>query len=170
MTGVFGYVGIATIENIIGGAKMISEVDHIAITVSDMEKNLAVYRDLLGMEVLIDTEITGPEIGTLLGITGARIRTIILKKGESTKGMVELLEVSPAGNPSHEEARPQDVGPFLLSFEVEDVEKKYQEFLSRGVQFISPPRSLEAGLLWTAKAVILHAPDGVLVELVQYQV
>lgn len=145
----------------------ISEIDHVAITVKDMENSLAFFRDVLGMEVLVDFEA---ELETLLGVPGARIRSVVLKKGKRAKGMVELITFySPKGDPIVPSRRKiyEECGPWLLSFEVDDVNGLYQELSGKGIKFISPPQPIDVPKLGLYQAAIIEGPDGVMVELLQ---
>jgi len=147
---------------------MISEIDHVAITVSDINESLAFYRDIMGMEVMIDAELVGKEVEAVLALPGAKLRTVVLKKGERAKGMVELLSFSsPEGDSIPVKRRPSDVGPYLLSFEVDDIEKEYQRLLKKGVKFNSPPQPLNIKPAGIFKAAIFQGPDGILLELVE---
>ena len=148
----------------------ISEIDHVAITVEDMEKSLAFYKDILGMEVMLDFENNSKEMGTLLGVPGAHIRSVVLKKGARAKGMVELITFySPRGDPILPPKRNinEVCGPWLLSFEVDDVKQLYQELSGRGIKFVSPPQPLEIQPLGLYQVAILEGPDGLLIELLQ---
>ena len=47
---------------------MIIAMHHTAISVKNIEGSLAFYRDLLGMKVVIDSRISGPEVDQILGL------------------------------------------------------------------------------------------------------
>jgi catechol 2,3-dioxygenase-like lactoylglutathione lyase family enzyme len=144
----------------------ISELDHVAITVTDMEKSIAFYRDILQMELSIDFETD--ELSTFFSEPGVKVRSVILKKGKSGKGMVELLTFySPEGKPLHPERKPYDPGLWMLSFEIDDVRAAYEELSEKGVEFTNPPSQLNVSGMGIHTVVLIKGPDGVLVELVE---
>ena len=149
---------------------MISEIHHAAIRVKDMEKSLAFYRDLLGMTVVVDTDLYGKELEIFCDSPGIRLRTVILQQGEKPTGMVELMtfyfpsDVKPF---SSDTALPDVGGLFALSFQVDDVDVDYERLKEKGVIFLSDPRVLDVPPLGSLKVAMLRDPDGVLVELMQ---
>ena len=84
-------------------------IDHTAITVSDTDRSLALYRDRLGLKVVGESENYGFEQEHLNGVFGAHLRITALR-AESGPG-VELLEyLSPrGGRPALADARPNDL-------------------------------------------------------------
>jgi catechol 2,3-dioxygenase-like lactoylglutathione lyase family enzyme len=142
----------------------IGEVQHIAVSVSDMEKALEFYRDLLGLEVMMDMEMEGdPAIEAILGVEGIKMRYVLF----SGKGaQLNLLEFkNPKGENIAQTMRPYDHGIHHIAFSVDDVEAAYKELSAKGVEFLSPPQ--DTGL---AKANAMRGPDGVIIELFELPV
>ena len=48
--------------------------NHVGITVRDMERSLAFYRDALGLKIIMDEMISSPDLDKAVMETGARIR------------------------------------------------------------------------------------------------
>ncbi len=139
----------------------IGEVQHIAISVSDMEKALDFYCGLLGLEVMMDMELENdPTIQAMFGLKEIKMRYVLfLGKG----ARLNLLEFkNPRGENVAKKLRPYDHAIHHLAFLVDDVEAAYQELSAKGVEFICPPQ--DTGL---AKAITMYGPDGVVVELFQ---
>lgn len=137
----------------------VGEVQHIAISVSDMEVALEFYRDLLGLEVMMDMQLDGaPAIEALLGVKDVRMRYVLFGgKG----GQINLLEISnPKGENFAAKMRACDHGIHHVAFSVDDVDAAYEELGAKGVEFIGPPQ--DTGL---ARAVSMRGPDGVVIEL-----
>jgi catechol 2,3-dioxygenase-like lactoylglutathione lyase family enzyme len=137
----------------------IGEVQHIAISVSDMEEALKFYCGLLGLEVMMDMEMEGdPAIEAVLGVKDIKMRYVLF----SGKGArLNLLQFrNPKGENLAKRMRPYDQGIHHIAFVVDDVEGAYRELSAKGVEFISPPQ--QTGL---AKASSMHGPDGVVIEL-----
>ena len=137
----------------------LGDVQHIAVSVSDMEKSLKFYRDLLGLEVMMDMELDGaPAIEAIFGIESIKMRYVLFD-GKGAK--LNLLEFkNPTGDNIAEKMRPYDHGIHHIAFCVDDIETAYQELRAKGVEFISPPQ--DTGV---ARANAIRGPDGVVIEL-----
>ena len=61
---------------------MFKRVDHAAISVKDMEKVIAFYRNVIGMEKVFDREFDKP-MATLIGIEDVQARIVHMKLGDS---------------------------------------------------------------------------------------
>ncbi|MDQ2588094.1 hypothetical protein CKY47_29845 [Saccharothrix yanglingensis] len=149
------------------GMVVTSGVDHVAIRVSDMERSIAFYRDLLGWEVVMDLRLDGPGMETALRTPGVRVHNVMLRK--DALGMIELVQVhAPDVAPYDGTRRPLDVGGlFTLSLNVEDIDACYAELTAKGVEFHSAPATIEVPGLGTTRIVFFSDPDGVAIELVQ---
>ncbi|MGE0822737.1 MAG: VOC family protein [Candidatus Binatia bacterium] len=147
-----------------------SEIHHVAIAVSDMERSIAFYRDILGFRKTLDMPLDSPSLDRLLrmhpGTTG---RSVILQQGMSTVGEVELVQFSPAPTTPTPAKGAGGLGAFLLSFAVKDEELDdvYQRLLKKGIACYSEPQVLELPGYGATRAVILEDPDGQMIELIQ---
>jgi catechol 2,3-dioxygenase-like lactoylglutathione lyase family enzyme len=116
---------------------------HYGIVVSDLERALGFYRDLLDLKVARQMDETGPFIETVLGMPGVDVTTC---KMEAEKGgtQVELLCFK-----SHKDPSPRP---------------PHGRMAANGVQFVSPPQVSADG---NAKVAFCRDPDGTLLELVE---
>ncbi len=148
----------------------ISPIHHVALTVADLDRSVAFYRDLLGFRKTLDMPLRGGHSERLLGLAaGTTARSVIMQQGKAITGEVELIQFTPPGEQLTGPKRPGDPGVFLLSFEVtgEKLEDLYQRMLKSGVRFYSEPQPLYLKGYGEIKAVVLADPDGVLIELIQ---
>jgi catechol 2,3-dioxygenase-like lactoylglutathione lyase family enzyme len=137
-------------------------VQHIAISVSNMEEALKFYCGLLGFETMTDMELKGdPAIETAFGVKNIMMRYVLLNNEGATLNLLEFT--SPRGKNIAEKFRPYDHGIHHLAFVVDDVEATYKELSTKGACFISPPQNF--GM---AKGNFIQGPDGVMIELVQF--
>jgi glyoxylase I family protein len=148
----------------------ISEIHHVALAVSDMERSIAFYRDILGFRKTLDMPLGSPSLDRLLrmrpGTTG---RSVIMQQGLSLVGEVELVQFSPAPSTPTPAKGAGGLGAFLLSFAVRDEELAdvYQRLLKQGIVCYSEPQVVELPKFGTMRAVIFEDPDGQMIELVQ---
>ena len=61
-------------------------IHHAAIIVSDIEKSLHFYRDIVGWKVLMDDTLPHPAIAEVMFVPDLSVRSVILQK---YKGIVE---------------------------------------------------------------------------------
>ena len=147
---------------------MISSVnilDHVSVTVSDMERSLAFYCDLLGLKEIERHRLEGETISKMAGKPGVIMDIVRLEAPETPGVMLDLQQyVAPKGKAC--EAQLGDVAHSHLCFGVPDVWDAYRDLKAKGVQFVSEPVSfdLEWGIVYV---VFFKDPDGFILELMQ---
>ena len=137
-------------------------VRHTGIVVTDMERSLKFYRDILGLKPVIDFEEQGEFIDTISNLSGVRLRMIKLVAHDG--GMVELLHYI-----SHPMSRAEDnklceIGPTHMAFRVDSIDQTYARLCEAGVKFNSAPVVAPDG---KAKLAFCQDPDGTYLELVE---
>ena len=141
-------------------------VHHTSRTVSDMERSLAFYHGLLGMPILLDTEMRGEMLEREVAMEGAHLRLVML--GSAEAATLELLQYfAPSGAAHAPDAKPADIGAHHVALAVDDMGLAYLELVSAGIRFTSEPQEVDAGFFrghWTAYC---YDPDGLIVELWQ---
>ncbi|MFC1861969.1 VOC family protein [Chloroflexota bacterium] len=118
-------------------------IEHHSHAVSDLDRAVAFYRDILGLKVLMIREFKGQGIEEGTGLPGVHLRSghMVLDTDESTKipHSIELHHyVHPEGK-KQSGVRLCDVGCSHVAFEVDDVQQAYEEFRGKGAKFISRP-------------------------------
>jgi catechol 2,3-dioxygenase-like lactoylglutathione lyase family enzyme len=137
------------------------ELFHVGLTVKDLQRSLAFYRDVAGMATGEVFHGESPEFDTLTNNPGARLSGVHLKAGPF---MLQLLEYEASGSTTLELDH-NNIGSPHLCFYVPDVETKYAEVQQRGdvkiTSGIAPiPRNM--------RSFYAEDPDGVPVEFLQY--
>jgi predicted enzyme related to lactoylglutathione lyase len=104
---------------------MIRRIKFVGIPVSDQDRALSFYTDKLGFRVFTDQQFSETQRWIELSIPGAQTGVVLF-------------------TPKGQEDR---IGTFLnSSFEVDDVEKTYEELLGKGVEFSGPPEKQPWGM------------------------
>jgi diaminopimelate decarboxylase len=146
-----------------GGA---GRLDHTGVTVSDLDRSLGFYRDLLGLPVRATGEDDGPHVAAITGLDGARIRFADLDAGGGR--LVELLQyLSPTAAAAP--AAPNVPGSGHVAIQVADVASAVARLREAGVTIRSSgPVAIDDDGDW-AGVTCLYAtdPDGFTVELVE---
>jgi glyoxylase I family protein len=144
---------------------MIKGVHHTCITVSDLERSIGFYRDLLGLELVMteESERSGDDRSKALGVPKAKVKLAILRAGDA---QVELIEyVTAAGRPY--DRKNNDTGAMHIAFQVEDIDAVYQRMLEHNVRFTAPPATIPAGPMEGWRWTYFFDPDGVSLEIIQ---
>jgi catechol 2,3-dioxygenase-like lactoylglutathione lyase family enzyme len=142
---------------------------HTGYTVSNLERSLSFYRDLLGCEVVATQEKEGGYLAAIVGYPDAHVRMAHLRAPESTH-VIELFEyLAPrsANRASGSPLEPRNVGTSHISFTVDDLTAIYERLRAAGVDFFSPPVDIDTGINTGGKALYLRDPDGIPMELFQ---
>jgi len=143
---------------------------HFSFTVSDLEAAIGFYRDVLGW-TLVHRQVQHNEYtARLVGYAGADIEVAQLAipgqhRGISTHDMELVHYRYPAGV-----ARPiqiKDPGEGHIAIAVSDADAEYARLIGLGVEFLSPPNEIMAGVNLGGKCCYFKGFDGVHLELLQ---
>ncbi|PYL78673.1 MAG: bleomycin resistance protein, partial [Verrucomicrobia bacterium] len=93
--------------------------DHTGITVSNLERSLAFWRDVLRFELSHRAHHTGELASEVTGVPGAEFSIAVLK-GYGHK--IELLEYLAPKDRKRIDVRPCDVGSVHVAFTVENLD------------------------------------------------
>lgn len=139
------------------------KINHMAITVADLDRSVRFYRDVLGMELLMLDEEEGGAVGRAVGIPQAHIKFANLALAGSEIELIHFVDSD--GQVLGGEAN--DVGKMHICFQVDDIDVAYEELTSRGVQFWTPVNVISEGPAKDWKFVYFSDPDGVQLELLE---
>jgi lactoylglutathione lyase len=122
---------------------MIKKLLHTRYRVTDLEKTVAFYRDVLGLkEVRRQTSGRGSQL--------------VFFKAPQSEEEIEICKFDQSG--------PVVIGPDLthLAFEVDDLEKFAQETAAKGYPLSDGPHKSSSG-----KIAFIDAPEGYEIELIE---
>ena len=139
---------------------------HHGFTVSDAERSVAFYRDLLGLELVRVSERRDlPPYDRILGHDNVVLKVAILRHpvGEF---ILELVEYQNPVGQKRELDNPF-IGSSHLAFEVDDVDVVYALLRDEGYGAINPPVDVERDGVAVARAMYGLDPDGISIEIFQ---
>ncbi len=138
--------------------------DHTGITVTNLERSLAFWRDVLGFELSHRPHQTGKLASEITGVPGAEISIAVLK-GYGHK--IELLEYQAPADRKRVSLRPCDVGFVHVALVVDNLDAVLATIAKSGWQAAGQPQTLTAGPNAGKRVVYVRDPDGTTIEFMQ---
>lgn len=137
------------------------QFNHVGISVTDIERSIAFYRDLFGLEQLCEVfPFGGEQYETIMDLPGATGRMCMIGKGNL---QLELFEF--AGSKAKDPEYPvSDRGYSHFGFEVDDIAATYAKLEAANVRIHSPVITFNGGSM---KAAYCRDPDGNVFELLE---
>jgi lactoylglutathione lyase len=131
------------IKNLVGRETLITGIDHVAITVSDMDRSIEFYNEVLGLSILKDGRNEGGEKKSFLG-TKDHTSIALTEDKKLNRDKSQIVE-----SVAH------------VAFKVVDVEKARETLKSKGVTFIEEKVEKDGKV----KAYHFLDPDGLELEI-----
>jgi catechol 2,3-dioxygenase-like lactoylglutathione lyase family enzyme len=140
---------------------------HTSFTVSDLERSLHFYRDLLGLEVVVDQTPNASYLSSIVGYPDLHLRIAYLRLPGQSDHRLELIHyLNNVGTPV--DLSTNRVGSAHLCLVVGDIFAAFEELRRHGLRFRShAPVLITAGANVGAYAAYLLDPDGISLELFQ---
>jgi glyoxylase I family protein len=138
----------------------IRNFSHVCVGVSDLERSLAFYRDVLGLETIFDVELSGPGLEAVTGQGGAAGRMV----GCRVPGSGVAIELICFAH--RREAKPGRAGPFgysNVSLSVDDLDAAWSTLAARGVTPLQEPV-----LVGGVRMFFVADPDGTPIEIIEF--
>ena len=146
-------------------------IDHINIVVSDMERAVAFYRDVLGMTQSFEATLEGAWIETVTGLPDLQARCVFMQF-ETGDVRLELLQyLSPRGENVSANRFANTPGVRHMAFETPDLDALAARLEAGGVALLSLPVTvpfLVGPQRLTKRLCYFHDPDGTLLEAAAY--
>jgi len=148
------------------GAFRIVGADHTGITVSNLERALVFWRDVLGFEFSHSAHQTGERPEQITGVKGADLKLAVLKTPTGHK--IELLEYfAPDDRKKNFDLRPCDLGHVHIALIVDNLDAVLQRIAVSGWKEAGEPQTLTRGPNAGKRVVYVRDPDGTTIEFMQ---
>ncbi len=147
----------------------VTAVESTGMTVSDMDRAVEFYGQVLSFKKVSDVEVLGTEYEQLQGLFGVRMRVVQMQLGSE---FIELTEyLTPKGKPFPIDSRSNDRWFQHIAIVTSDMDKAYQHLRQFKIQHASTaPQTLPA---WNKAAAGIRAfyfrdPDGHYLETIYF--
>ena len=144
---------------------MIRKIDHINISVTDLEKTKEFFTGLLGFEVEKEGYLEGPWMDATVGLKDVKARFARLSI-PGTETSIELIRYfRPEGGKDQEMHHANRIGFRHIALEVTDIDSVYQKLKDAGVRMFSEIQN------YTEKKRLcyFYGPDDIILELAEYK-
>lgn len=148
---------------------MVGRIYHVGLTVSDIERSIAFYRDVLGLAYQSQIVMSGPETDVLFGREGSSAKVAYLNGSTSVDAPpIELIQFESAAV----DAIPSDLFRTSISevcFQTDDIDAEYARLCELGVECLSEPQLFDftGQGLGASRAFYFRDPDGIVLEMMQ---
>src|ERR1700712_3312490 len=138
---------------------------HVGISVTNIDRSIAFYRDMLGMTLAMEPfALSGEMLDMVNGLKGVQVRTCHMMAGGAS---LELFEyASPDSKPKDPSYSVADRGISHFGVMVTDIEGIYDRCTAAGVIFHCPVQTFPGGMM----ATYGRDPDGNVFELLERSV
>ena len=141
-------------------------VDNFAFAVSNLDRSLEFYRDLLGLEVILRKVWDEEYVRKMVGYPSSSLDIALLRLPGDDSAILELIEYQ------HPRGTPRDIqlptpGNAHMTFLDDDLDGTYRRLREAGVEFISEPVAITVGPSTGRTAVYMRDPDNIFLELIQ---
>ena len=161
-------LGLATVPTH-AGSGLAAAVEAVGITVSDMDRAVEFYTQVLSFAKVSDVEVAGPEYEHLQGVFPVRMRVVRLRLGDESLELTEYL--APKGRPIPPDSRSNDRWFQHVAIIVSDMDRAYRWLRQHKVTHASsgpqrlPDWNPNAGGI---EAFYFRDPDGHPLEILRF--
>jgi catechol 2,3-dioxygenase-like lactoylglutathione lyase family enzyme len=140
--------------------------DHTGITVSNLERSVTFWRDVLGFEFSHRAHQTGEIAEQITGVKGAELKLAVVKAPGGQK--IELLEyLAPDDRKRQFGLRPCDLGHIHVALTVDNLDGLLKKIATSGWKAAGQPQILSKGPNAGKRVIYVRDPDGTTIELME---
>ena len=142
----------------------ILSTNHTSFTVSNLDRSVSFYVDILGFNLLDRSFRDRSFTEEVVGVPGAEIEVAYV---QAPGHRLELIQYHAPKDRGKVVSRPCDTGFAHVAFDVDDIERVVAAVREAGLRPLSKPVTCKAGPNTGGKAVYTRDPDGVTIEFIQ---
>lgn len=148
---------------------MTGQIYHVGLTVSDMDKSIEFYRDILGLRFIGEILMEGKETEALFQRKNCRARVAYLNgSDELHMPPVELIQFLDM-EISNKKSDLFSTSISELCFYTNNIDKIYNKLLEHNVECLSAPQNFDftASGFGKSRAFYFRDTDGIILEMMQ---
>lgn len=148
---------------------MLGKIIHVGLTVSNMEKSIEFYKNILGMTYEGELLMEGKETDLLFGRSNCKARVAYLSGSKEINcPPIELIQFLDSETYKMKSSLFQ-TSISEVCFEVKDIESVYQKLIESKVECLSRPQYFDFSKqgFGKSKALYFKDPDGITLELME---
>ena len=142
---------------------MVERIYHVGLTVSDLDKSIAFYRDVLGLTFQGEIMMVGEETDKMFRKENCKARVAYLNGSKALEAPpVELIQF--VDSEIHKEQSISEV-----CFYTDDIDSVYKTLIENHVECLSEPQYFDfrANGFGESRAFYFRDPDGIILEMMQ---
>ena len=150
-------------------------MSHVAFCVTDFDRSVHFYRDLLGFQVAqegTEGDVNEHQQGIYERLD-RKFRFVTLRYGQSNATPFGMNEDAPIvvliapmdAPPTGASIKVDQIGISHVGFWVKGLDSVYEDLKSKGVTFIAPPHVLGKTKAGTIRSAFVQDPDGILIQI-----
>ena len=148
---------------------MVGRVYHVGLTVSDLDRSVIFYRDILGLEFQGEILMVGEETDKMFHKKNCKARVAYLNGSKNMEAPpVELIQfVDNAVNNVQSDLFTTSISE--LCFYTDDIDSVYKNLIENNIECLSEPQYFDftAQGFGKSKAFYFKDPDGIILEMMQ---
>lgn len=148
---------------------MVGRIYHVGLTVSDLDRSVIFYRDILGLEFQGEILMAGEETDKMFHKKNCKARVAYLNGSKNMEAPpVELIQfVDDAVNNVQSDLFTTSISE--LCFYTDDIDSVYKNLIENNIECLSEPQYFDftAQGFGKSKAFYFKDPDGIILEMMQ---
>lgn len=138
--------------------------NHTGVIVTDLDRAIGFFRDLLGFEVLSRGPRDPALIGRMTGLSAPEVEIAYL---QGPGHRVELIRYASNGHRAVAQPRVYDDGSAHIAIDVDDVDAAVEAAAAHGLERVGAIIAIDQGPNRGRKVVYLESAYGLLIEFIQ---
>ncbi len=148
---------------------MTREIIHVGITVSNMDRSINFYKNILGLNFKGAMIMEGKETDLLFATHNCKVKIAYLNGSEHIMSApIELLEfINPKIDIGKSHLMKTSISE--VCFRVENIDEAYNNLLDNNIECLSEPQFFDFSAygFGKSKALYFKDPDGIILEFIQ---
>ena len=148
---------------------MVGRIYHVGLTVSDLDRSVIFYRDILGLEFQGEILMVGEETDKMFHKKNCKARVAYLNGSKNMEAPpVELIQfVDNAVNNVQSDLFTTSISE--LCFYTDDIDSVYKNLIENNIECLSEPQYFDftAQGFGKSRAFYFKDPDGIILEMMQ---